>query len=54
MAKQTKPELTPVQTVRRRRENLMTRRGYVSLLGKLALIAVAVWVIFSQVFLITQ
>ena len=54
MAKQTKPDLTPVQVVRRRREDLLTRRGYVSLLGKLAVIAVAVWVIFTQVFLITQ
>ena len=54
MAKQTKPVPTPAQVARRRREDLLTRRGYVSLLLRLCVITLAVWAIFSQVFLVTQ
>lgn len=50
--KKTAP--TPVEVARRRRIDLLTRRGYVSLALRLCVIVIAVWLIFSQVFLITQ
>ena len=52
----TPPKKTPApaEVARRRRMDLLTLRGYVSLTLRVALIAVAVWLIFSNVFLITQ
>lgn len=43
---------SPVETARRRRYNLLTRRGYAALVGKLLAIGAAVWLLFSQVFLL--
>jgi len=45
---------TPVEIVRRRRMNLLTRRDYGSLLTKIAVMVLAAWVIFTQVFMLTQ
>ena len=54
MANRAKQSPTPVEIVRRRRMNLLTRRGYVSLALRVAVILIAAWLIFSHVFLITQ
>lgn len=54
MAKSKKPTPTPVQTARRRRTDLLTAFGYVSLVARICVIALAVWIIFNHVFLITQ
>ena len=43
---------SPVQIIRRRRINLMTRRGYAALGLRLCAVALAVWVVFSYVFLL--
>ena len=51
MAKKT---LTPVEVVRRRRLQLLTCRDYLGLLAKIAVMAIAALVIFTQVFLLTQ
>jgi len=51
MAKQIQ---SPAKVAHKRRMDLLTRRGYVSLILRLCVITLAVWVIFSQVFLITQ
>lgn len=51
MAKKT---LTPVEVVRRRRLQLLTRRDYLGLLAKIAVMVIAALVIFTQVFLLTQ
>ena len=49
-----KSPLTPTEIVRRRRMNLLTRRDYVSLLLKVMTIALAGWIIFTQIFMLTQ
>lgn len=41
----------PQEVIRLRRRNLLTRRGYAALGLRLCLIAVSVWLVFSQVFL---
>jgi len=51
MAKQIQ---SPAKVAKNRRLNLFTRRGYVSLLLRLCVITLAVWIVFSQVFLVTQ
>ena len=50
----SKSPLTPVQVVRRRRMAVLTRRDYLSLLGKAAAMVLAGWIIFTQVFMFTQ
>lgn len=42
------------KVIRKRRERIETRQGYISLLLRLAAAAVAGWLIFTQVFLFTQ
>lgn len=49
-----KRQLTPTEIARSRRMNILTARGYAGLLVKLCVIPLAVWILFSQVFLITQ
>lgn len=49
-----KPSPTPAKVAKNRRLNILTRRGYVSLLLRLCVITLAVWVVFTQVFLISQ
>lgn len=44
----------PVEVLRRRRMQLLTTRGYISLALRILVITLAVWLIFSNVFLITQ
>lgn len=44
--------VSPVQAVQRRRRNLLTRRGYAALGLRLCLMALALWLVFSQVFLL--
>lgn len=44
--------LSPSEAARKRRYDLMTRRGYAALGRRLIFLAVAVWLIFSQVFLL--
>lgn len=45
---------TPAAVTRRRYRSVVTRRGYVNLLWKMAIIAAGLWVMLSQVFLVTQ
>lgn len=52
MAKKAPP--TPVEVIRRRRMNVITRRDYGSLLVKIAVIVLAGWIVFTQVFMFTQ
>lgn len=42
----------PGQVIRRRRQALLTRRGYASLGLRLCLLALGLWLVFSQVFLL--
>ena len=44
----------PVEVLRRRRMQLLTMRGYASLALRILVITLAVWLIFSNVFLVTQ
>ena len=46
--------LTPAQVIRRRRNNLETKKGYVSLAFRVILLALAAWVMLGKVFLLTQ
>ena len=50
----TKDTLSPTKVAQRRRQTLMTRRGYVSLLLRMCICVLAIWLIFSNVFLLTQ
>lgn len=43
---------TPVQVIQRRRRNLLTRRGYGALGLRLCVMALGLWLAFSQVFLL--
>ena len=43
---------TPVQVIQRRRRNLLTRRGYGALGLRLCVMALGLWLVFSQVFLL--
>ena len=52
MIKQNLPMPQPGQVIRRRRINLMTRRGYAALGLRLCVMALAVWIVFSYVFLL--
>ena len=52
MAKKSPP--TPVEVIRRRRVSLLTRRDYLSLLVKIAAIALCGWIVFTQIFMFTQ
>lgn len=54
MTKKSSHPGLPTEIARRRRTKLLTRRGYLSLLARLCVLAAAAWVIFTQVFLITQ
>lgn len=51
MAKQIQ---SPAKVAKNRRLDILTRRGYGSLLVRLCVITLAVWIVFSQVFLVTQ
>lgn len=51
MAKQIQ---SPAKVAKNRRLDILTRRGYLSLLLRLCVITLAVWIVFSQVFLVTQ
>ena len=51
MAKQIQ---SPAKVAKNRRLDTLTRRGYLSLLLRLCVITLAVWIVFSQVFLVTQ
>ena len=46
--------LLPAQVARNRRRDLLTRRGYFSLLLRTCVILIAFLIVFSQLFLITQ
>ena len=46
--------LSPAKVANKRRLDLLTRRGYGSLLIRLCVIVLAVWIIFTNVFMITQ
>ena len=54
MAKKSSAPRSPMQIAHRRRVNILTRRGYVSLLMRLVVITIAVWAIFTQVFMVSQ
>ena len=49
-----KSSQSPAKVAHNRRMDILTRRGYVSLILRLCVITLAVWIIFTQVFLITQ
>lgn len=49
-----KSPLTPVEVVRRRRLQVLTRRDYGSLLLKIAAMVLVGWIVFTQVFMFTQ
>ena len=42
------------EIIRKRRIRSQTRRGYISLLARILILAAAAWLLFTQVFLITQ
>ena len=44
--------LSPLQTVQKRKRDLLTRRGYAALGLQLCGLALGVWLVFSQVFLL--
>ena len=54
MAKRPKVLPSPMEICRRRRIDVLTRQGYVNLAVKVAIMAAAAWIIFSQVFMLTQ
>lgn len=54
MAKQPKAPLSPVEICRRRRINVLTMQGYGNLAVKTLAMIIAAWVIFTQVFMVTQ
>lgn len=54
MAKRCRAVPIPVDIVRRRRANLLTRRGYIGLILRICVIVLALWILFSQVFLVTR
>lgn len=53
MADRNSPE-TPVEVCKRRRLTVLNVRGYIGLALRLAVITLAVWILFSQVFVLTQ
>lgn len=53
MADRYSPE-SPVQVCRRRRLSILNIRGWIGLAARLAVITLAVWILFSQVFVLTQ
>lgn len=54
MKKRNKKDVPLSDIIAKRRTNILLRRGYVSLLFRLVFIAVAGYILFTQVFLITQ
>ena len=46
--------LDPAQVIRRRRSNLETKKGYVSLFFRVALLVLAGWILCTKVFLFAQ
>lgn len=52
MSRAERAAASPLETVRRRKRNLLTRRGYLELGLRLCGLALAVWLVFSQVFLL--
>ena len=53
MADRHSPE-SPVDVCRRRRLSILNTRGWIGLAVRLAVITLAVWILFSQVFVLTQ
>lgn len=53
MADRNSPE-TPVEVCKRRRLSVVNARGYAGLIFRLTVITLAVWILFSQVFVLTQ
>lgn len=53
MADRHSPE-SPVEVCRRRRLSILNTRGWIGLAARLAVITLAVWILFSQVFVLTQ
>ena len=54
MAKKSPCIPSPVDVVRIRRRNLLLRRDYGSLLIKIVAMAICGWIVFTQVFMLTQ
>ena len=52
--KERKPLPTPAEVIARRRDAIALRRGYWSLLWRIIVIAAVCWLMFTQVFLLTQ
>lgn len=52
--KHTNKSESLAQIISQRRNRILVRRGYVGLLLRMVLLALAVWLLFSEVFLITQ
>lgn len=49
-----KNNLTPGQIIRRRRANYLITQGYVNLVWKILVLLLAIWLLLSQGFLVTQ
>lgn len=49
-----KNPLTPAKIANKRRMDLLTRRGYGELILRLCVITLALWIVLTQVFLVTQ
>lgn len=47
-------QLTPAAIITRRRNAVLDRQGYISLLSRVVLLALCVWIFLTQLFLITQ
>ena len=54
MAKQPSVHKAPSSVARERRVGVLTRRGYISLLLRVCVIILAVYIIFTNIFMITQ
>ena len=54
MSRQPQKPLSPPEICRRRRIRVLTAQGYVNLAGKAAVMLLAAWLIFTQVFMLTQ
>ena len=54
MSRQPQKPLSPPEICRRRRIRVLTAQGYVNLVGKAAVMLLAAWLIFTQVFMLTQ
>lgn len=48
------PKDLPQSVAKRRRQGILNRRGYISLLLRITLLILALWILFTQVFLLTR